>query len=136
MISDLGLEPDDMSAPSQRNREIAARRAKGATYRSIAADFGLSMRRVKIISDGVARYDRGLAYLHADPWSLEGLELTGRISSLVRKSLEASGIWRLSGIEGLSLEELKRLPNVSRRSAKVLIDQFAETSSAAQRIAK
>ena len=110
-----------VSEPSKRNRAIAARRAEGATYPAIAAEFELSVRRVKIISDAVARYDRGLAYLHADPFSLEGLELTGQIPPLVRKSLEAHGIWRLSAIDGMSLADLLRLPNVSRRSATTLI---------------
>lgn len=110
-----------MKPPSERNRAIAARRAEGATYKAIAAEFELSVRRIKIIADAVARYDRGLAYLHADPQSLEGLELTGQISSLVRKSLKASGIWRLNRIEEMSIEDLLRLPNVSRRSATALI---------------
>jgi hypothetical protein len=110
-----------VSEPSKRNRAIAARRAEGATYTAIAAEFELSVRRVKEISDAVARYERGRAYLYADPLSLEGLEPTGQISPLVRKSLEAHGIWRLSAIEGMSLAELRRLSNVSKRSATTLV---------------
>jgi hypothetical protein len=115
-----------MSPPSKRNREIAARRAEGATYNAIAAEFGLSARRVRIIAIAVGRHDRGLAYLHADPLSLEGLELTGQISFLVRKALEAKGIWRLNGINGMKLEDLRRVPNVSRRSATALLRLYAE----------
>ena len=122
-----------MSEPSKRNRAIAARRAEGATYVAIAAEFRLSRRRVTIIANAVARYDRGLAYLHADPFSLEGLELTGKISLLVRKSLEAHGIWRLSSVEGMSLSDLLSLPNVSKRSATTLIKLANNNASANSR---
>jgi hypothetical protein len=36
--------------------------------------------------------------------SLKGLELTRQISLLVRKSLEAKGIWRLNDIDGMELK--------------------------------
>jgi hypothetical protein len=53
-------------------------------------------------------------------------ELTGQISFLVRKALEAKGIWRLNGINGMNLEDLQRMPNVSRRSATALLRLYAE----------
>jgi hypothetical protein len=125
-----------MSPPSKRNREIAARRAEGATYKTIAAEFEMSVRRVRRITGAVARYDRGLAYLHADPLSLEGLDLTGRISPLVRKSLEAKGVWRLDGIAGLNLADLLEVPNMSRRSAAMLIDLCASLTACREKIRK
>ena len=115
-----------MSLPSKRNRLIAKQRAAGVAYAAIAAEFKISTRRVRKIAEAVARYDRGLAYLHADPWSLEGLELTGGISQRVRKSLEAKGIWRLKGLDGMNLKDLLKLPNISRGSAATLFRLYAE----------
>jgi DNA-directed RNA polymerase alpha subunit len=64
--------------------------------------------------------------LQLDPSSFEGLELTGKISRLVRIALQARGIERLDDLERISLADLLRLPNIGRRSATALIDLYAE----------
>lgn len=68
---------------------------------------------------------RGLP-LQLDPSSFEGLELTGKISRLVRIALQARGIERLDDLERISLADLLRLPNIGRRSATTLADLYAE----------
>jgi len=115
-----------MKPPSDRNRAIAARRAEGATVPAIAAEFKLSKQRVKEIAERVERYDRAIAILRFEPSSFEGLELIGKIPRLVRISLQASGIERLEDLDGRSLDDLLRLPNIGRRSATMLLDLYGE----------
>jgi hypothetical protein len=122
-----------MKPPSDRNRAIAARRADGATATAVAAEFKLSANGVRDIAERVERYDRGIAILRLEPSSLEGLELIGKISKLVRISLQASGIERLEDLDGMSLVDLLRLPNISRRSATTLIDLYARVVGANDR---
>jgi hypothetical protein len=114
-----------MKPPSERNQAIAARRAEGATFRAIADEFGLSPKRLKEIITRVERYNRGAAILQTDPSSLEGLELIGTISILTRASLSAVGISRLEELDGMSLADLLRLPNIGRRQAGLLIELYA-----------
>jgi hypothetical protein len=115
-----------MKPPSDRNRAIAARRAEGATVPAIAAEFKLSKQRVKEIAERVERYDRAIAILRFEPSSFEGLELIGKIPRLVRISLQASGIECLEDLDGKSLDDLLRLPNIGRRSATMLLDLYGE----------
>jgi hypothetical protein len=112
--------------PSDRNRAIAARHAEGATATAIAAEFKLGVKRVREIAKRVERYDRGAAILRLEPSSLQGLELIGKIPRLVRISLQARGIERLEDLEGMSLVDLLRLPNIGKRSAVTLTDLYAE----------
>ena len=115
-----------MKPPSERNRAIAARRGEGVKLQAIAAEFRMTVKGVREIARRVEHYDRGAAVLRLDPSSLEGLELTGRISRLVRISLEARGIKRLDDLDAASLDDLIRWPNIGRKSAAVLIDLYAE----------
>ncbi len=115
-----------MKPPSDRNRAIAARRAEGATVPAIAAEFKLSKQRVKAIVERVERYDRAIAILRFEPSNFEGLELIGRMARLVRISLQASGIERLEDLDGRSLDDLLKLPNIGRRSATILLDLYRE----------
>jgi hypothetical protein len=115
-----------MTPPSERNQAIATRRAEGATFRAIADEFGLNPKRVKEIAQRVERYNRGTTILKTDPSSLDGLELIGRIPSLTRASLSAVGISRLEELDGMSLADLLRLPNIGRRQAALLIEFYAE----------
>jgi hypothetical protein len=115
-----------MTPPSERNQAIAGRRAEGATFRAIADEFGLNPKRVKEIAQRVERYNRGTTILKTDPSSLDGLELIGRIPSLTRASLGAVGISRLEELDGMSLADLLRLPNIGRRQAALLIELYAE----------
>jgi hypothetical protein len=113
-----------MKAQPDRNRRIAKRRAEGASFKDLAAEFTLSTTRVKTIVDAVARYNLGVAFLMADPWSLEGLALTGKNSMLARLSLEARGMTRISDLKGNTLVDLLRLPNINRRAATSLMELY------------
>lgn len=108
--------------PSERNRAIAIRRAAGATFKAIGAEFGIQSARAKEIAERVNRYDRGMAILQTNPSSFEGLELIGKLHRLTRQSLEAYGIRRIEDLDELSLADLLRLPNVGRRTVTVLMD--------------
>jgi hypothetical protein len=113
--------------PSARNRAIARRCAEGATLRAVSAEFRLSAKRVREISDAVEQHDRGAAILAFEPTSLEGLELVGKIPHLTRVSLQARGITRLEDLQSLSLADLIKMPNIGRRYATTLIDLCAAT---------
>ena len=115
-----------MKPPSDRNRAIAARRAEGVILPAIAAEFKLSKQRVREIVERVERYDRAVAILRFEPSNLEGLGLIGKIPRLVRTSLQASGIERLEDLDGMSLDDLLRLPNIGRRWATMLFKLCAE----------
>jgi hypothetical protein len=115
-----------MKPPSERNQAIAARRAEGATFRAIVDEFGLDPKHVKEIVQRVERYNRGATILQTDPSSLEGLELTGTIPGRTRASLRAAGISRLEELEGMSLVDLLRLPNIGMRQAALLIELYAK----------
>jgi hypothetical protein len=115
-----------MKPPSERNQAIAARRAEGATLRAIADEFGLDHKRVIEIVQRVERYNRGATILQTDPSSLEGRELTGTIPGLTRASLSAAGIGRLEELDGMSLVDLLRLPNIGMRQAALLIELYAK----------
>jgi hypothetical protein len=119
-----------MKPPSERNQAIVARRAEGATFRAIADEFGLNHKRVKEIVTRVEMYNRGATILTTDPSSLEGLELTGRIPRLTRASLSTAGINRLEELDGMSLVNLLRLPNIGMRQAALLIELYAEIKRA------
>jgi hypothetical protein len=93
--------------PAERNRAIARRRAEGASLQTVSAEFGLSIKRVREISDAVEQHDRGAAILALEPTSIEGLELVGKIRHLTRASLQARGITRLEDLLGLSFIDLQ-----------------------------
>ena len=108
--------------PSERNRSIAQRCAESVSVTAAAAEFGLSVKRIREIVDAVRQYDRGVGILALDPKSLEGLELVGKIPHLTRISLQAQGITRLQDLHGLSLADLLKMPNLGRREAMTLIN--------------
>jgi hypothetical protein len=90
--------------------------------KAAAAEFRLSVKRIREIVDAVRQYDRGVGILALDPNSLEGLELMGKIPHLTRISFQARGITRLQDLQGLSLVDLLQMPNLRRREAMTLID--------------
>jgi hypothetical protein len=110
-----------MKPPSERNQAIATRHP-----RAIADEFGLDHKRVKEIVQRVDRYNRGATILESDAFSLEGLELIGKIPVLTRESLKAVGINRLEELDGMSFVDLLRLPNIGRRQATTLIELYSE----------
>jgi hypothetical protein len=79
-----------------------------------------------MIAQRKERYNRGARILESDPSSLEGLELIGRIPNLTRASLSAVGISRLEELDGMSLVDLLRLPNIGRRQSALLIELYAQ----------
>src|SRR4029450_10888102 len=123
-----------MKPPSERNQAIAARRAEGATFRGIADEFGLDHKRVKEIVQRVERCNRGATIPQTDPSSLEGLELTGTIPGLTRASLSAAGIGRLEELDGMSLVDLLRLPNIGMRQATLLIELYAKPKQSSRAV--
>jgi hypothetical protein len=108
--------------PSKRNRTIAHKRAAGVAVTALAAEFGLSTKRINEIATATDRYERGEAMLRQDAMSLEGLDLVGKIPSLARISLQAQGFLRLEDLKGLSLRDLLMMPNIGRRAATVLME--------------
>lgn len=117
------------SPPSDRNRAIAARRAEGATFKAIGAEFGIGPQRAKELADRVARFDRGQALLCDNPGSIEGLHLAGQLPRLAFLSLEAAGIRRIGDLDGMTLVDLLRMTNIGRRVAIMLIDRLDKRSA-------
>jgi hypothetical protein len=56
----------------------------------------------------------------------EGLGVTGTIPGLTRASLSAAGISRLEELDGMSLVDMLRLPNIGMRQAALLIELYAK----------
>ena len=104
--------------PSERLRAIAALRAEGKTLSAVGEEFGVTPAHVKAICLRVESYDRGEALLREDPASIEALALMGKVKPVVHITLTARGIKRLWDLEGVTLVQLLRLPNVGRHSAK------------------
>jgi hypothetical protein len=112
--------------PSERFRAIAARRAEGKPLRVVGDEFGLTPARVKEICLRVEGYDRGEAMLRDDPASIEALALLGKLKPLVQITLASRGMKRLTDLEGVTMVQLVRYPNIGRQSATFLLDALAE----------
>jgi hypothetical protein len=112
--------------PTDRFRAIAARRAEGKTLSAVGDEFGLTAARVNEICHRVKNYDRGEALLRSDPASIEALALLGKVKPLVHITLASRGMKRLTDLEGVTLAQLLRFPNIGRQSATFLFDALAE----------
>ena len=75
------------SPPTERHRDMAARRNEGVTYLSIAREFGTTYEAARRVITNVDHYDRGVQILRDNPAALEGLELIGVIHPLAASSL-------------------------------------------------
>jgi len=103
--------------PSEHNRSVARRRSDDASTQAVAAEFGLSVKRINEIVYAVDQYDRGLG-----TWLSIRPALKGSISSARYRP------WNnpCRGSGGLSLIDLIKMPNIGRRQATTLIDLYAE----------
>lgn len=108
--------------PTERERAIAQQRAEGRTLQRIGREFGLMPETVRSICRRVEEYDRGSAMLRNDPTSIEALALLGHIKPLVRETLRYRGVRQLTDLEGVTMGELVRWPNVGRQSAALLLN--------------
>jgi len=113
---------------------MAARRKEGATFLSIAHEFGTSYELVRRVIHHVEQYDRGMQILQDNPASLEGLELCGKLHPLAAKSLYARGYQTLHDLASLTLVDLLVMPNVPRKDAEMLVRLAAEAKSAVERV--
>ena len=113
-------------APTERHRAIAARRDQGMTLNAVGVEFGLTPARVREICRHVEDYDRGESLLRDDPASIEALALLGKVKPLVHITLASRGMKRLTDLEGVTMAQLVRYPNVGRQSARFLLDALAE----------
>jgi hypothetical protein len=109
---------------------MAARRREGATFSSIACEFGATYESVRRKIIHVERYDRGIEILRDNPASLEGLELVKELHSLAVKSLYDRGYRTLHDLDGLTLVDFLVMPNVSRKDAEILVRLTQEAKSA------
>ena len=66
-------------------------------------------------------YDRGAEMLREDPASIEALGLVGDVKPSVQQTLRARGIKQLTDLEGVTMDQLLRWPNVGRQSATLLL---------------
>ena len=114
------------SPPTERHREMAARRNKGATYSSIAREFGTTYEAARRVITNVEHYDRGVQILENNPAALEGLELVGILHAPAAKSLYARGYRTLQDLGPLTLVDLLVMPNISRKDAELLVRLMAE----------
>ena len=114
------------STPTDRHRAIAKRRSDGNSLAAVAAEFQTTVERVSRAIKRVEDYDRGIALLLIDPGSIEGLDLVGMLPPLVRRTLAESGITRLTDLDGMSPEELLRMPHISRRALARLLALLEE----------
>src|SRR6185436_8385334 len=115
------------SPPIERHRAMAARRKEGATFSSIAHEFGATYELVRRVINHVERYDRGMQILQDNPASLEGLELSGKLHTPAAKSLYARHYRTLHDLVGLTLVDFLVMPNVPRKDAEMLVRLAAET---------
>ena len=111
--------------PTERERAIAQRRAEGGTFHRIGKEFGLAPESVRGICRRVEDYDRGAAMLRKDPASIEALGLVGDVKPSVQQTLRARGIQQQTDLEGITMDQLLRWPNVGRQSATLLLDALA-----------
>jgi hypothetical protein len=107
---------------------MAARRREGATFSSIAYEFGATYESVRRKIIHVERYERGIEILRDNPASLEGLELVKELHSLAVKSLYDRGYRTLHDLDGLTLVDFLVMPNVSRKDAEILVRLAQEPS--------
>jgi hypothetical protein len=119
--------------PTERHRAMAARRKEGATFSSIAREFGTTYELVRRVISQVERYDRGTQILQDNPTSLEGLELIRKLHAPAAKSLYARGYRTLHDLDGLTLVDFLVMPRVRRKDAETLVKLVAEARSAVAR---
>jgi hypothetical protein len=112
--------------PTELDRVIAQRRAEGLTLQSIGKEFGITADHVRIICRRVEDYDRGRALLRDDPSSIEALALLGQVKPLVREVLRYRGVRQLTDLEGVTMKQMLRWPNVGRQSAALLLNALAD----------
>jgi hypothetical protein len=112
--------------PSERDRAIADRRTEGRTLSAVAEEFKLTAGRVREICQRVENYDRGAALLSKDPASVEAMTLMRTIKPAVQHALTIRGVRRLTDLEGITMQQLLRWPNVGRQSAALLLESLAE----------
>jgi hypothetical protein len=105
---------------------MAARRNEGATYLSIAREFGTSYEAARRVITNVDHYDRGVQILRNNPAALEGLELMGVLHPLAASSLYARGYRTLHDLGSLTLVDLLVMPNISCKDAELLVRLVAE----------
>jgi hypothetical protein len=110
---------------------MAARRKEGATFSSIAREFGTTYELVRRVISQVERYDRGMQILEDHPTSLEGLELIRELHSPAAKSLYARGYRTLRDLDSLTLVDFLVMPRVRRKDAETLVKLASEARSAA-----
>lgn len=124
------------SAPTDRHRDMARQHSEGQSLTEIAAAFETSIEGVRRAVKRVEDYERGTALLRTDSTNIEGLSLVGMLPSLTRLALHEHGITRLTELEGLSAEDLLRLPNMRKGIVEhllALLDQHR--SDAAPKLA-
>lgn len=119
--------------PTERHRAMAARRREGATFSSIAHEFGTTYELVRRVISQVERYDRGMQILQDHPTSLEGLELIRELHAPAAKSLYARGYRTLHDLDGLTLVDFLVMPRVRRKDAEALVKLTSEARSAVEK---
>ena len=119
--------------PTELDRVIAQRRAEGLTLQSIGKEFGITTDHVRIICRRVEDYDRGRALLRDDPSSIEALALLGQVKPLVREVLRYRGVRQLTDLEGVTMRQMLRWPNVGRQSAALLLNALADLKKSDRR---
>lgn len=115
------------SAPTDRHRDMARRHFEGQSLTEIAAAFETSIERVRRAVKRVEEYERGIDLLQSDPANIEGLSLVGMLPSLARLALRENGITRLTELDGISADDLLRLPNMGKATVQrllALVDQY------------
>jgi hypothetical protein len=117
------------SPPSESHRNMAALRKEGASFSSIAREFGTTYELVRRVISHVEQYDRGIQILQNNPASLEGLELCGVLHPPAVKSLYARGYQTLHDLGALTLVDFLVMPNVRRKDADMLVWLAAEARS-------
>ena len=121
------------SPPTERHRDMAARRKEGGTFSSIAREFGTTYELVRRVIGHVERYDRGMRILQDNLESLEGLELSGKLPAPAAKSLYTRGYRTLLDLADLTPVDFLLMPNVRLKDAEMIVKLTAEARSAAER---
>jgi hypothetical protein len=113
--------------PTERHRAIFKRRREGVTLTRIATEFATTADLVRQAIKRVEDYDRGVAMLRKDPFSIEALDLVGRLPPHARRALAAQRINRITDLAGVPMLEILKWPNVGQKSATRLLELLEET---------
>jgi hypothetical protein len=105
-------------APTAEDFAMLERRQAGATYRAIAAEFGITANRARDRVWLADRYVGGAARLAADSLDIEALGYMGIIEWQATGALLQYGVRRLSDLTAWSAAELRQVGDYSQFRAR------------------